>query len=210
MKKNEFSEESSDVLSLGYKHEQIQKEKAKKKMIVIPIVLILIGICFILAGIFFNDIKKILNIDDTQKEEIKKVDDGIIILTCQYSKDDTTLGLSRKQIVKYEFKDNLLKKISTTVSITILENSYDIGINNIKIYYQKYNDFFKDIKLDGLEITTTYKNEKLKNVVSADLEVLDVAKIPNNNYISITNKKDQSYREIKEIEGKAGHICKIS
>lgn len=213
MKKNKFSEESKEVLSLGSLHVKIQKEKAHAKIKIIPIILIFCGIVLILIGIFFTDIKVLINKFVGQQSTSKVVenkDNSITVLTCEYKKDDTTLGLNKKKNIKYEFKDNLLKKITVTMTMTIIENSYDIGINNINIYYQRYNNALKDIKLNGLDISTTYKNETLKNIISIDYEIVDINSIPKNDYINITNTKDQSYRVIKELEGKAGHICKIT
>lgn len=211
MKKNKFSEESKEVLNLGNLHEELQQEKKRKKTFIIPIILIFCGICLIASGIFYKDIIKILNLDHSKtKEEIKKENTGITILTCNYSNNDETLGLKKEKTITYRFKDNLLKEVTDNLKISILENSYDIGSNNINVYKQKYDESLSSITIDGLTINIELKKEILTKKVVLNFETLDVTKVPTNPYLSITNRKDQPYREIKELEGKAGHICKVT
>lgn len=211
MKKNKFSEESKEILNLGNLHEEIQQEKRKKKAFIIPFILIFFGICFIVSGFFYKDIIKMLNLDHTkQKEETKTEKTGITILTCTYNNDDATIGLKQRKKITYQFKDNLLKEVKDTLIISILENNYDIGSNNIKVYKQKYDESLGAIAVDGLTINITLEKEVLTKQIVANFELLDLSKVPTNNYLSINNTKDQSYREIKEIEGRAGHICKVT
>lgn len=212
MKKNKFSEESKEVLNLGNLHEQLQQEKKHKKAFIFPLILIFCGICLIASGIFYKDIIKILNLDHSKdtKEEVIKENKGITILTCTYSNNDETLGLKKEKTITYQFQDNLLKKLTDNLKISILENSYDIGSNNINVYKQKYDESLSSIAVDGLTINITLNKEILTKKVVLNFETLDVTKVPTNSYLSITNKKDQPYREIKELEGKAGHICKVT
>ena len=211
MKKNKFSEESKEILSLGNPHEEIQQQKKHKKTLIIPFIFIICGICLILSGIFYKDIEKIFNkYANPPKEEIKKEKTDVKVLTYNYKNSDKTLGLENKKTIIYKFKDNLLKKVTDKLVISIIENNYDIGSNNIKVYKQKYDESLGQVTVEGLDISIKLEKEILTKQVITNFEVLDVSKIPNNNYLSITNKKDQSYREIKEIEGRAGHICKVS
>lgn len=211
MKKNKFSEESKEVLNLGNLHEELQQEKKRNKTFLIPIILIFCGICLIASGVFYKDIIKVLNLDHSKtKEEIKKENTGITILTCNYSNNDETLGLKKEKTITYRFKDNLLKELTDNLKISILENSYDIGSNNINVYKQKYDESLGSITVDGLTINIELKKEILTKKVVLNFETLDVTKVPTNPYLSITNRKEQPYREIKELEGKAGHICKVT
>ena len=210
MKKNKFSEESKEVLSLGNLHEEIQEKKKRKKLKILPFLLIFCGIILIVLGVFYKDITNLFNRFVNPKEEVvEKQKTGITILTCSYSNNDETLGLKKEKTIVYKFKDNLLKEITDTLKISIIENSYDIGSNNINIYKQKYDEALNTITVDGLTIDIKLKKGVLTKKVIANFEILDVSKIPTNNYLTITNKKDQAYREIKEIEGRAGHICKV-
>lgn len=212
MKKNKFSEESKEVLNLGNLHEQLQQEKKHKKTFIFPLILIFCGICLVTSGIFYKDIIKILNLDHSKdtKEEVIKENKGITILTCTYSNNDETLGLKKEKTITYRFQDNLLKELTDNLKVSILENSYDIGNNNINVYKQKYEESLGSITIDGLTIHIELKKEILTKKVVLNFETLDVTKVPTNPYLSITNKKDQPYREIKELEGKAGHICKVT
>lgn len=210
MKKNKFSEESKEVLSLGNLHEEIQQEKKIKKAFIFPIIFLFIGLLLILTGVFYNDIKKLINLDHKPKEETKKEKTGVTVLTCNYQNEDKTLGLNKEKTIVYKFKDNLLKETTDILTISIIENNYDIGSNNIKVYKQKYDEVLNPISLDGLSIDIKLDKEVLTKKVIYNFEILDVSKIPSTSYLSITNKKDQSYREIKEIEGRAGHICKVT
>ncbi len=209
MKKNRLNQKNKELLSLGNLHEEIEQKSKHKKIVLIPISLFFCGLCLILVGVFYNDIRNFLNINFDKKTNVtkKQLDDKNTILTCTYEKDKKTLGLSQKTTIQYNFYDNLLKQVKTTVTMTIISNSYDIGSRNIKVYYQRYEKVLPQ-KIEGLKVTTTYQNDVLKNVVNADLKVLDITKIPKNDYIKVTNQKDQTYRDIKEQEGKAGHICK--
>ena len=211
LKKDKFSDASKDLLSLGEVHEEILEKKQLEKQSIIPIIMIAIGIVLIIIGTFYTNIDKFIK-SITPKKEVKEVvkEEGVTYLTCEYKNNDEPLGIEKDTIIKYEFKDNLLKKMTTTLTMNPMENNDDIGSSNIKIYYQKYVDNLKKIKNNGLIINTNNKNDKLIHIVIIDFEKLDINNIPENEYISITNKKDQTYREIKEIEGKAGHICKTT
>lgn len=212
MSKNKFSEDSKNSLNLGSLHEEVLKQKQRKKIGKLPIILVCIGIILILTGIFYNNIvdliKSLTESKDTTKE-IKK-DQSITYLDCNYSKDDESLGIKKIINIKYEFKNNLLKKTSRIFTMTILDDNYDIGKKNIEVYYEKYNNSLKDININGLIIKNEIKNEKFKNTILIDYDTLDINQIPKNDYLTIQNKKDQTYREIKEIEGRALHICKKS
>lgn len=213
MKKNKFSEQSRDLLSLADLHEELEEKKAKSKIMIVPVLMIIFGILLILSGIFYKDIESFLkkNFNKPTKTEKKdEKDPSLTTYECTSTSNDNTLGLTKKNVTTYNFKDNLLKNITITYTMKVMENASDIGTNNIKIYYQRYNDVAKTIVLEGLTINVTYKDDTLKNVVFADLEVLDPTKIPQNDYINISSQKDQTLRNIKEIEGKAGHICKTS
>ena len=212
MKKNRFSEESQDLLSLGTLHEEVEKKKIKKKIGKLPVFLIVIGLSLMLVGFFYKDIEKTVKgfINTTKTKKVVKKDPSITYLDCVYDKNDTSLGLNKKVSLKYEFKNKQLKKTSRILTISILDNSYEIGINNIKVYYNKYDVALKDINVNGLVINNDLKKEKFINTVLIDYDVLDVQQVPKTDYLTIPNKKDQAYREIKEIEGRAGHICKVS
>lgn len=212
MKKNKFSEESQDLLSLGTLHEEVEKEKAKKRIVKLPIFLVGIGIIIMIIGFFYTDIEKVIKeyTDKNKTKEIIKKDDSITYLNCSYNKDNTTLGINKKVEIKYEFKNKALKKTSTITTITILDNSYEIGSNNIKVYYDKYNNGLKDISINGVIIRNEVNKKSFKNTILIDFDMLDLKQVPKNEYLIIPNKKDQAYREVKELEGRAGHICKVS
>lgn len=212
MRKNKFSEESQDLLNLGTLHEEVEKKKVRQKIGKLPIFLIIIGISLMLIGFFYNDIEKFVKqlVDKTKTKQVVKKDSTITYLDCVYDKDDSSLGLNKEINIKYEFKNNQLKKTSKVLTISILDNSYEIGINNIKVYYEKYNASLKDISVDGLIIKSELKKEKFINTILIDYDVLDLKQVPKADYLTIPNTKDQAYREIKEKEGRAGHICKVS
>ena len=212
MKKNKFSEESNTLLSLGTLHEEVIREQKRKQIGKLPIILIVIGLLLILVGFFYKDIDKFIRSYTDHKKSKEKIvkDPSISYYDCVYDKDDSTLGINRKTDIKYEFKNNQLKKVSKVMTMSILDNSYEIGSNNIEIYYNKYDNSLKDVKVSGLIIKNNLKKNKFINTMLIDFEVLDITQIPKNDYINITNKKDQTLREIKEIEGRAGHICKLS
>lgn len=211
MKKNKFSEESQEVLNLGSLHEEIQYEKKRKKNLSLPLIFIFCGVCLILSGVYYTDIEKFFDkIVNPPKKELTEPVNGITILTCNYNNEDKTIGLITEKTIIYRFKDNLLKKVTDNTKISIIENNYDIGSNNIKVYKQKYDKVLNPIKINGLNINIKLEKEILTKEIVFDLNTLDITKIPKVNYLSFTNKKDQSYREIKEVEGRAGHICKVS
>ena len=212
MKKNKFSEESQDLLNLGTFHEEVKHEKTRQKIGKLPIVLIIIGITLMLIGFFYTDIANVIKsfTDNRNVKNETQKDPSIIYLDCEYDKDNTSLGINNKTNIKYEFKDKALKKVSKVTTMTILDNSYEIGSNNIKVYYEKYNTALKDINIDGIIIKNESKKSEFKNTILIDFDILDLTKVPKNDYLVISNKKDQAYREIKELEGRAGHICKVS
>lgn len=212
MSKNKFSEDSKNALNLGSLHEEVLKQKQRKKIGKLPIILICIGIILILTGIFYTNIVDFIKSLTENKETTKEIkkDQSITYLDCNYNKDDASLGIKKTINIKYEFKNNLLKKTSRILTMTILDDNYDIGKKNIEIYYEKYNNSLKDININGLIIKNELKNEKFKNTTLIDYDTLDINQIPKNDYLTISNKKDQTYREIKEIEGRALHICKKS
>ena len=57
MKKNKFSEQSRDLLSLADLHEELEEKKAKSKIMIVPVLMIIFGILIILYGIFYKDIE---------------------------------------------------------------------------------------------------------------------------------------------------------
>ncbi|MBO5414665.1 MAG: hypothetical protein J6A17_03450 [Bacilli bacterium] len=211
MKKNKFNEQSAQVLNLGNLHEEIQQQEKNKKNSIVPLILVFCGVCLIASGIFYKDIEKVFNkITNPSKEEVKKEKTGITILSCSYSNSDKTLGLEKDRTIIYKFKDNLLKEVNDKLEVSINKNSYDIGSNNINVYKKKYDEALGNISVEGLTINIKLEKEVLTKQVISNFEVLDITKVPKANYLTISNKKDQPYREIKEIEGKAGHICKVS
>ena len=54
-------EKEEDLLVLGEKQEQIQIEETKKKNLVFPIILMIVGILLMIIGVFFNDITNFFN-----------------------------------------------------------------------------------------------------------------------------------------------------
>lgn len=211
MKKSKFNEQSTQVLNLGNLHEEIQQQEKNKKNSIVPLILVFCGVCLIASGIFYKDIEKVFNkITNPSKEEVKKEKTGITLLSCSYSNSDKTLGLENDRTIIYKFKDNLLKEVNDKLEVSINKNSYDIGSNNINVYKKKYDEALGNISVEGLTINIKLEKEVLTKQVISNFEVLDITKVPKANYLTISNRKDQPYREIKEIEGKAGHICKVS
>lgn len=212
MKKNKFSEESQDLLSLGTLHEEVERKRVRQKIGKLPIVLIILGLSLMLIGFFYKDIEKIVKgfIDRAKMKQVVKKDPSITYLDCVYDKSDSSLGLNNEVNIKYEFKDNKLRKSSKVLTMSILDNSYEIGVNNIKVYYNKYNTSLKNISINGLVIKNDLKKDKFIHTILIDYDVLDTKLVPKNEYLTIPNSKDQAYRAIKEAEGRAGHICKVS
>lgn len=212
MKKNKFSEQSKKVLNLVDTQKQIELERQHKRNKILPLFFLLVGVFMIFSGAFFSDIKEFID-NNTKKEQIKKPEinkeTGITILSCEFKKEDSSLGLSSKTSVDYTFNKNLLKKVNVIYTFKVMNNSRDIGISNINIFYNKYNEVSKLLNFEGIKSETTFKDEILKSSIDANLEILDLNRIPKNNYLNIYVRKDQTFREIKEIEGRALHVCKV-
>ena len=211
MNKNNMDKQSHQVLNLGSLHQQLEKEKQNQKKKVIPLTVSIIGVILIIFGIFFNHFINILDSikKDTSNIENALTDENIINLKCRKSNTDEEVGLKTSVVTTYTFENKLLKKVKISKTITILDNSYETGSSNIRIYYQKYNDISNQLQnITGLNVVTDLKNNILTNKVEYDLSLLDSSKIPQNNLIYLTNSLNQEYKVIKEYEGKAGNICR--
>lgn len=202
-------EDNSQVLNLGSLHEEIVKEQEKKKIRVLPIFLILLGILLIGSGVFYNDIVTLFKSDNQIKDKSDVNDDAKKnTLTCTYQNTDSTIGLNSKRVTTYTFENDLLKKVKINTTYDVIQNNSEAGTSNINIYYQKYTDITNSLSnVNGLSITNSFKNNILVNSSIFDLTIINSSMIPQNSFIILTNKLDQTKKEIKEIEGKAGHIC---
>lgn len=211
MDKKEVDNKSHQVLNLGKLHQEVEKEKKNQKKRIIPITISIVGVILILFGLFFNNFMNLLNLiqkDSSTTENITS-NENIINLKCRKSSTDDAIGLKTSTVTTYTFDNKLLKKVKVSKTITILDNTYETGSSNIRIYYQKYNDVTNQLQnISGLNVVTTLKNNILTNKVEYDLSLLDSSKIPQNNLISLTNSLNQEYKVIKEQEGKAGNVCK--
>ena len=136
----------------------------------------------------------------------KKTDD---ILTCSTTTTDTTIGITTTTKNIYTFKNDLLKELKVTKTYKVIENNYDAGVSNISLYNTKYQELSTGLaSVEGIKLAYNLDNNTLIATTDFSLDKVDQTKIPQNNLITLSNKLDQTKKEIKEIEGKAGHICR--
>ena len=199
----------SQILNLGSLHEEIAKEQERKKGRTLPIIMMIIGLILIGSGIFYPQISKLIetNKNDKNKTVVKKKTDDV--LTCSTTTTDTTIGITTTTKNIYTFKNDLLKELKVTKTYKVIENNYDAGVSNISLYNTKYQEFSTGLdSVEGIKLAYNLDNNTLIATTDFSLDKVDQTKIPQNNLITLSNKLDQTKKEIKEIEGKAGHICK--
>lgn len=209
MAKKILENQKDKVLNLGSLHDEVEKEEHKDKIKKLPIILLSIGIFLILVGSFYKNIINFI-VDKTglfTKEEEKTASDKNI-LKCNKKYDDFTTGISNEVITTYYFTDNNLKKVKIKTTSKPLQNSYEIGSSNLAIYHQQDLEILKSLEtVQGLDIKLTFENSILTITSNIDYQSLNKELFPQNGLINISNRLNQSYREIKEIEGRAGNIC---
>lgn len=199
----------SQILNLGSLHEEIAKEQERKKGRTLPIIMMIISLILIGSGVFYPQISKLIetNKNDKYKTVVKKKTDDV--LTCSTTTTDTTIGITTTTKNIYTFKNDLLKELKVTKAYKVIENNYDAGVSNISLYNTKYQELSNNLaSVEGIKLI--YKLDGTTLIATTDflLDKVDQTKIPQNNLITLSNKIDQTKKEIKEIEGKAGHICK--
>lgn len=199
----------SQILNLGSLHEEIAKEQERKKGRTLPIIMMIISLILIGSGVFYPQISKLIetNKNDKDKTVVKKKTDDV--LTCSTTTTDTTIGITTTTKNIYTFKNDLLKELKVTKAYKVIENNYDAGVSNISLYNTKYQELSNNLaSVEGIKLI--YKLDGTTLIATTDflLDKVDQTKIPQNNLITLSNKIDQTKKEIKEIEGKAGHICK--
>lgn len=201
-------EQQNDLLSLGSLHEEVEKEEKRRKGLKFPIVLIGVGIVFILIGTFY---KNILSFVETSKELFRKKEPTTKvgqILKCNTKKNESELGISTNTTTIYHFKKDLLKTVEKDYVYQPLTNSSEIGSSNLTVYHERFQNSMEKIgHLEGIDVDLNYSENKITIHVEINYEILDATKVPQNDIVSIDNKLGQTYREIKEIEGRAGHLC---
>ncbi len=199
----------SQILNLGSLHEEIAKEQERKKGRTLPIILMIISLILIGSGVFYPQISKLIEINKNDKNKTvvkKKTDD---VLTCSTTTTDTTIGITTTTKNIYTFKNDLLKELKVTKTYKVIENNYDAGVSNISLYNTKYQELSTGLaSVEGIKLAYNLDNNTLIATTDFSLDKVDQTKIPQNNLITLSNKLDQTKKEIKEIEGKAGHICK--
>lgn len=199
----------SQILNLGSLHEEIAKEQERKKGRTLPIIMMIISLILIGSGVFYPQITKLIetNKNDKDKTVVKKNTDDI--LTCSTTTTDTTIGITTTTKNIYTFKNDLLKELKVTKTYKVIENNYDAGVSNISLYNTKYQELSTGLaSVEGIKLAYNLDNNTLIATTDFSLDKVDQTKIPQNNLITLSNKLDQTKKEIKEIEGKAGHICK--
>lgn len=199
----------SQILNLGSLHEEIAKEQERKKGRTLPIIMMIISLILIGSGVFYPQISKLIetNKNDKDKTVVKKNTDDV--LTCSTTTTDTTIGITITTKNIYTFKNDLLKELKVTKTYKVIENNYDAGVSNISLYNTKYQELSTGLaSVEGIKLTYNLDNNTLIATTDFSLDKVDQTKIPQNNLITLSNKLDQTKKEIKEIEGKAGHICK--
>ncbi len=206
--KKKENEHDKNLLSLGSLQVEVQKEEQKKKFLKVPIILIAIGVVLIFGGVFYKNIADFISSSAELFKKHENVKPAGQFLRCTQKKKDKEVGISRVLVTTYHFKKDLLKTVDLDYTYTPLPNSMDIATNNLSIYNEKYKKLEKSVEsIDGLEFSTSYKENKMKIDIKIDYQKLDVSKVPKDNLINVSNKLDQTLREIKEIEGRAGHLC---
>lgn len=199
----------SQILNLGSLHEEIAKEQERKKGRTLPIIMMIISLILIGSGVFYPQISKLIetNKNDKDKTVVKKNTDDV--LTCSTTTTDTTIGIITTTKNIYTFKNDLLKELKVTKTYKVIENNYDAGVSNISLYNTKYQELSTGLaSVEGIKLAYNLDNSTLIATTDFSLDKVDQTKIPQNNLITLSNKLDQTKKEIKEIEGKAGHICK--
>ncbi len=199
----------SQILNLGSLHEEIAKEQERKKGRTLPIIMMIISLILIGSGVFYPQISKLIetNKNDKDKTVVKKNTDDV--LTCSTTTTDTTIGITTTTKNIYTFKNDLLKELKVTKTYKVIENNYDAGVSNISLYNTKYQELSNGLaSVEGIKLAYNLDNNTLIATTDFSLDKVDQTKIPQNNLITLSNKLDQTKKEIKEIEGKAGHICK--
>ena len=199
----------SQILNLGSLHEEIAKEQERKKGRTLPIIMMIISLILIGSGVFYPQISKLIetNKNDKDKTVVKKNTDDV--LTCSTTTTDTTIGITTTTKNIYTFKNDLLKELKVTKTYKVIENNYDAGVSNISLYNTKYQELSTGLaSVEGIKLAYNLDNNTLIATTDFSLVKVDQTKIPQNNLITLSNKLDQTKKEIKEIEGKAGHICK--
>lgn len=206
--KKKENEHDKDLLSLGSLQVEVQKEEQKRKFLKVPIFLIAIGILLIFGGIFYKNIADFISSSAELFKKHENVKPAGQFLRCTQKKNDKEVGISRVLVTTYHFKKDLLKTVDFEYTYSPLTNSMDIATNNLSIYNEKYKKISKSAEnIDGLDFNLTYKDNKMQINVKVDYQKLDTTKVPEDDIINVSNKLDQTLREIKEIEGRAGHIC---
>lgn len=202
-------EKNENLLILGEKQEAIKQAEKRKKNLIFPIILMILGIVLMLIGVYFNDIKYFLNISSSNnKEKTPPIKDDNT-LKCEMKEEDNTLGLQIKTNYTYVFKDNKLLTLKEKRTITPIEYS-DIGPNNIRVINGQYNDLIeKIININGLQIDSSLNNNKLTININIDLEQVDITKIPQNDKIEVINTFNETSKSVKQKLAKKGDIlCK--
>lgn len=203
---------NNQVLNLGSLHEQIQHEKEMKKIKGLPIILIILGMVLILLGIFFPKIQTLLKLNQTESKTTNEITTNQRDeLTCTTSKSDKTIGITTKISNIYTFEQDLLKELKVVTTYTVIENNYDVGVSNLSLYNDKYLELENTFAtIEGIKVSHNLEDNVLIATTIFELEKVDTTKIPQNNFISLSNTLNQEKKSIKEIEGKSGHICNES
>ena len=204
-----FNNEYNKILNLGSLHEEIIKEQEKQKGKTLSIIMMVIGLILIVLGIFYPQISELIEAQKKANDKTSINNKNDNILTCTVTKTDTTIGITTTTKNTYTFKKDLLKELKVTKIYKVTENNYDAGVSNISLYNTKYQELSNTLaSIEGIKLVYNLEDDELVTTTDFSLEKIDQTKIPQNNLITLSNKLDQTKKEIKEIEGKAGHICK--
>ena len=208
MAKGDLGVHKDKILNLGSLHEENVAESKNQRIRKILPILLLVGIILILFGAFY---KNILSFISMSKNIFDKKDTTVTneqILRCSSKVEDDNTKIAANTVVTYHFDKDLLKKIDVKKTFQPLSNGGDIATSNLEVYNKKYQEIAKKLQnINGYSISVVYKNDIITTNIKIDYENFDVKNNVSNELYSVTNTKDQTYRSIKEIEGKAGHIC---
>lgn len=197
--------EEENVLLLGEKQEEIiikEEKQVQKKKLLLPIMMMIVGALMMLTGAFYNQIIEFFGLKDEGKvvkseEEIKK--ENKELLECSKTNTDDALEVITITSYSLNFKDLKLFSGSQKIVLKTVENS-DIGPENIKNLGNKYLEglsVFKDYP--GIEISNTSATGNFVLTINYDYSKIDSATFPQNNYISLTNKLNDTYKDTKKV-----------
>ena len=200
---------TDDILELGEKNTAVEEQKKKKKKMIFPVMLMIIGIILMLGGIFFKQVTAFLGINlnkgELKEKQIVSISETLV---CNYKQTDDSLGINTEIENKYVLDEKKLTSMVQKRTIKADLNK-EISESNLKIINGKYDDLINNIgNNNGITIKDSLQDNILTVSIEVDFKTFDAKSFPVNELVTITNYYNQERRSIKEIEVKAGHLCK--